>query len=282
MEIRSFAVGVGAIFGLTMLAGCGPSSADIQQLNQNEFALRGMIASDHQDIAGLQEQVRRLQDQLTELQHSGAASGGNRNAAMEQRLSKLESEVNALQAALPTIPAAPEATTPPPPGSPPAGGPAGAAVTPPAPPAIASPTWPRELEDELDAAKNSKQPGAKIYREGLLAMKSGNYATAIVKFAKVQHNYPKSPLSEPAGYFAANALYESGKPDQAILQFNDLVMRYPKGRFASQSLLREAQAFLKLNDRIDARLTLQKLMADHAGTPQATAAANMMKTLAAD
>jgi len=49
--------------------------------------------------------------------------------------------------------------------------------------------------------------------------------------------------------------------NKAILQFNDLVMRFPKGKYASAALLREAQAFLKLNDRIDARLTLQKLVA---------------------
>jgi TolA-binding protein len=61
-----------------------------------------------------------------------------------------------------------------------------------------------------------------------------------------------------------------------------MVMRFPKGKYAAAALLREAQAFVKLNDRIDARLTLQKLVADHAGTPQASAADNMMKDLATD
>ena len=64
--------------------------------------------------------------------------------------------------------------------------------------------------------------------------------------------------------------------------YNDLVMRFPKGRFASQSLLRESQAFLKMNDRIDARLTLQKLLADHPGTPEATAANTLLKDLVSD
>ena len=96
-------------------------------------------------------------------------------------------------------------------------------------------------------------------------MKAAKYPLAVTKFTKLQHAYPKSPLSEPAEYFAANALFETGGYDQAILQFNDLVMRFPKGKYASAALLREAQAFVKLNDRIDARLTLQKLVADHAG-----------------
>lgn len=282
MQTRAFAAAIGSILALALLAGCGQSAADLQRLNQNEFTLRGMIASDRQEIASLQQQIQRLRDEITELKHGGtAAENAGPSSAADARLAALESEVNALQAALPAIPAAPpvgaevSSTTPSAPG-----GPGAAGVT--AAPAAPSPTWPQELETELTAVKNSKQPGAKLFREGLVAMKSGNYPAAIVRFAKVEHSYPKSPLSEPAEYFAANALYESGKSDQAILQFNDLVMRFPRGRFASHALLREAQAFLKLNDKIDARLTLQKLMADHAGTPQAAAAAGMIKTLTAD
>jgi len=87
-------------------------------------------------------------------------------------------------------------------------------------------------------------------------------------------------LSEPAEYFSANALFELGKYDESILQFNDLVMRFPRGRFASASLLSEAQAFIKMNDRIDARLTLQKLISDHPDAPEAATAQAMMNSLA--
>ena len=144
------------------------------------------------------------------------------------------------------------------------------------------PTWPSELDQELADAAKSSEPGIKIYRQGLEAMKARKFPLAVTYFTKLQHSYPKSALSEPAEYFAANALYETGEFDKAILQFNDLVMRFPKGKYASAALLREAQAFLKLNDRIDARLTLQKLVADHGGTPEATAANTMMKDLASD
>src|SRR5208337_2327097 len=134
--------------------------------------------------------------------------------------------------------------------------------------------------DPFNLAERSR-PGNR-YREGLDAMKAARYPLAVARFTKLQHAYPKSALSEPAEYFAANALFETGSYDQAILQFNDLVMRFPKGKYASAALLREAQAFVKLNDRIDARLTLQKLVADHAGTPEADSANTMMKDLASD
>jgi len=280
-------IGAVAVFAAAFaLAGCSEQS-DMQQLNQNEFTLRGMIASDRQQIDSLKEQVRRQNDQIEELKHAGA---GGDASSINERVASLEAEVKALQAGMAATPGAI-----PPPGTPadstgaapgssglastgaPPGGPA-----PPATPAEIPATWPSELDQEIEAAKTSKEPGIKVFSEGLDAMKAAKYPLAVARFTKLQHAYPKSALSEPAEYFAANALFETGGYDQAILQFNDLVMRFPKGKYASAALLREAQAFVKLNDRIDARLTLQKLVADHAGTPQAEAANTMMKDLASD
>jgi len=96
----------------------------------------------------------------------------------------------------------------------------------------------------------------------------------------LQRKYPKSELSEPAEFFAGNGLFELRKYDQAILQFNDLTMRFPNGRYATASLLREADAFVKINDPIDARLTLQKLITEHPDAPEAPMAKSMMETLA--
>jgi TolA-binding protein len=281
MTPRRAASLITAAAALAIFAGAGCSSQnDIQQLNQNEFTLRGMIANDRQQIDALQDQVRQLKDEIVQMKHSGTgAAGSDQTAALNDRIGKLESEVNALQAGLASAPAAGASTI----GAAP-GGTTGGVTAPPAAAAAPEPqpTWPDELDKEIAAAASSSDPGVKVYREGLKAMKDAKYPLAIVRFAKLQHLYPKSPLTEPGEYFAANALYETGKYDRAILQFNDLVMRFPKGRFASQSLLRESQAFLKMNDQIDARLTLQKLVSDHPGTPEAAAADTMLKNLASD
>ena len=285
MRKTNWMIGVVAVLAAFALTGCADQN-DMEQLNKNEFTLRGMIASDRQQIDSLKAQVARQNDQIEELQHGAGATSGNASG-MNDRVASLEAEVKALQAGMAATPGA----------VPPLGAPAdsvgpGTAVAsaeapagvpaPPATPAEIAPTWPAELDQEIADAATSDEPGIKIYREGLDAMKAAKYPLAVARFTKLQHAYPKSPLSEPAEYFAANALFETGGYDQAILQFNDLVMRFPKGKYASAALLREAQAFVKLNDRIDARLTLQKLVADHAGTPQAEAANTMMKDLASD
>ena len=288
MRKTNWSIGaVAALAAAFALAGCA-EQGDVQQLNQNEFTLRGMIASDRQQINSLKQQIQRQNDQIEEFKH-GAAGAGGVASSMNDRVASLEAEVKALQAGMAATPGA----VPPPAapadsvGAAPAPGIASAEApsgrpAPPAAPAAISPTWPSELDQEIADAKTSNEPGVKIYREGLDAMKAARYPLAVTRFTKLQHAYPKSALSEPAEYFAANALFETGGYDQAILQFNDLVMRFPKGKYAGAALLREAQAFVKLNDRIDARLTLQKLVADHAGTPEAEAANTMMKDLAND
>jgi tol-pal system protein YbgF len=269
-----------AMLGASLAAGCGVQPADIQQLNQNEFTLRSMIAADHQRIDAMSVDVRRLSDQIEQLKHGQTEAGATdaSPSAIGDRVSKLETEVASLNAGM--------IATPAPAAGPVAGTTAGAPAPPPsaapAPAAQAPPSWPNDLDKEIEDAKSSNAQGIKIYRAGLNAMKDGKYPAAVADFTRLQHQFPKSELSEPAEYFAANALYETGKFDQAILQFNDMVMRYPKGRFAGAALLRQAQAFLKLNDRIDARLTLQKLQADHAGTPEASSAGALMKQLASD
>jgi tol-pal system protein YbgF len=146
-------------------------------------------------------------------------------------------------------------------------------------PAAAS-SWQEQIDPQLAASTSNSDPAAKSYSAGLIALKGGMYPQALGKFQDLQRRYPKSPLSEPAEYFSANALFEMGKYEQAILQFNDVTMRFPNGKFASAALLREAQAFQKINDPIDARLTLQKLVNDHPDSPEAVEAKSMMQGMA--
>jgi TolA-binding protein len=274
--------------------GCAPDS-DNTQVQADQFALRGMVANNQQQIDSLQEKIRRLEDKVSELEHNGSASSGSTQlASIEQRLDKLESQSNSAQPTPANSPsAAPSASATP-------AGVAGAGaednenaaadangneeasiaskpeLT--APAEGHAPSWRTMVDRELSVPHDD--PGQKLYRAGLLELKSDKYPQALSEFETLQRRYPKSSLSEPAEFFAANSLYEMSKYDQAILQFNDQTMRFPKGHYASAALLREAQAFMKINDRIDARLTLQKLLSDLPDSPEAPMAKSMMQTLA--
>ena len=306
----------GAVGLVAMAIGVGGCAArsDLDAVSQNEQSMREMIANDQQQMTAMHEQIAQLNDRVTELQHNGADSDSKQTAALKDRIAKLEAQVNATAAGTPLVPGAPGA-----PGTPGVAGAPGAPAMPGAPgaapgvapgaesasvapgetgapaegegeaatPAPAVTGWQSALDQELAAASNSSEPGSRVYRDGLVDMKAAKYPNAVGKFQAFQRAHPKSPLVEPAEYFSANALFEMGARDpsnynQSILQFNDLAMRFPKGRFAASAELREAQAFLRTNDSLDARLTLQKLVRDHPGTPEAAAADAMMKSMASN
>ena len=84
----------------------------MEQLNKNEFALRGMIAADRQQMDALKAQVARQNDQIEELQHGAGTACGNASG-VNDRVASLEAEVKALQAGMAATPGAM-----PPPGAP--------------------------------------------------------------------------------------------------------------------------------------------------------------------
>jgi TolA-binding protein len=283
-----------------VISGC-VARADVDTMATEQTQLRNLVATDRAQVEGFDMRLRRLEDSVQQIKQSGAAPGAPAapDKSMDDRVSRLEAAVTALQAAsavsasAPTIPPTSTVGTTSDSDIP---RPTSSATTPSTRTAAASPpdssglssgpvggvSIDADLDREIVAAQSSKEPGAKLYREGLEAMKAGSYAKAIEKLGLLQKKYPKSELTEPGEYFSANAFAQLGKHDQAILQLNDLVMRFPKGRYATTALLREAQSFMKLNDRIDARLTLQKLINEHSDAPEVATARDMMKQLERD
>ena len=128
MRKTNWVIGVGLLAAAFALAGCADQT-DMDQLNKNEFTLRGMIAADRQQIDALKAQVAQQNDQIEDLKHGATADTGNASG-MNDRVASLEAEVKALQAGLAATPGAV-----PPPGAPAdsVGGGAPAAAPPAAP-----------------------------------------------------------------------------------------------------------------------------------------------------
>jgi TolA-binding protein len=60
--------------------------------------------------------------------------------------------------------------------------------------------------------------------------------------------------------------------EQAILSFQDVVKKYPKGNKVPNALLRQAQAFLEIKDKTSAEVLFKKVVKNHPGTSEATIA----------
>ena len=118
-------------------------------------------------------------------------------------------------------------------------------------------------------------------REGAEILRRGDSQAAIQKFREFLRQQPKSPHADDAQYLIGEAYFRSKDFNRAILEFNEVLLRYPKGDRVPSALLRQAFAFAELGDKVDARLVLQKLLSEHGTSPEAEKGRQKLAELAA-
>lgn len=116
------------------------------------------------------------------------------------------------------------------------------------------------------------------YKIGLRAFQEQQFDKAIPQFRSFQRKYPNSEMADDAQYWIGESYFNQKDYNRAILEFND-VLKYRKGDKLPAALLRQAQAFIEIGDKTDARLILQKLLNDHPGSEQAREAKDRLQAL---
>jgi tol-pal system protein YbgF len=116
------------------------------------------------------------------------------------------------------------------------------------------------------------------YKLALRAFSDQQYDRAVQQFRSFQRKYPNSDMADDAQYWIGESYFTQKDYNRAILEFND-VLKYRRGDRVPAALLRQAQAFLEIGDKTDARLILQKLVNDHPNSEQAREARDRLQTL---
>lgn len=116
------------------------------------------------------------------------------------------------------------------------------------------------------------------YKLGLRALQDQQYDKAIQQFRSFQRKYPSSEMADDAQYWIGESYFNQKDYNRAILEFND-VLKYRRGDKVPAALLRQAQAFIEIGDKTDARLILQKLLNDHPNSEQARDAKDRLQAL---
>ena len=78
----------------------------------------------------------------------------------------------------------------------------------------------------------------------------------------------KSELTDNAQYWIGSCYYGQRDYNRAIIELNEVLLKYPKADKVPAALLMLADAFADSGDKIDARLILQKLISDHPRTEE--------------
>ena len=257
------------------LAGCA-TQADLQQVQSERRAMRTQVANADASIDSLDRKVQQLQGRLEEFGHnltrlsqqeSGTAPALRK---IEQRLGALEERLVVAEGRLRSARRSPESELDEPVGP-------SARATP--PPALPFGPRSRTPSAAISPPSTTDTPECQdLYRGAVRLFQDQEYTPAIQEFRAFQRRCPESPMADDAQYWIGESHYVRNDYNRAILEFND-VLSYRRGDRVAAALLRQAQAFLAIGDKTDARLILQKLVSDHPSAAQAIEAQTMLQAL---
>jgi tol-pal system protein YbgF len=118
-----------------------------------------------------------------------------------------------------------------------------------------------------------------LYDQGVKAFNEGRYDEAIQDFRDYVHQQPQSAYADDAQYLIGESNLRKGQYNNAVKEFNQVVLRYASGDRSAASLLKLAEVFSKMNDQVDARLSLQKLVNRYPGSAEAAQAYKMLQEM---
>jgi len=263
----------GLLLCLAGLVGCA-TRADLLQVEQDQREARALLADQQVAIEGL----RRRMDIMREGDTGHGRGVGALSPQLAQRLSDLEARLAALeQGRTPTpVPGLPPPVVEHQPAERPA-------IDAPRPEAAPTPVPKAQSPQEAALAKEEAAvQGAKVdgdYREAMQLIRQGQCAQAVPALRDFIRKNPKSDFADNAQYWIGSCYYSQHDYNRAIIELNEVLLKYPKADKVPAALLMLADAFADSGDKIDARLILQKLISDHGRTEEAERGRQKLQSL---
>ena len=116
------------------------------------------------------------------------------------------------------------------------------------------------------------------YAMALQLLREQQYDKAVEQLRSFQRIYPTSEMADDAQYWIGESYFLQNDFNRAILEFND-VLKYRRGDKRPDALVRQAEAFLEIGDKTDARLILRKVITDYPQSDAARKARDLLRTL---
>lgn len=264
-----------ALFLPLVVSGCA-TQADIQAVQRERDALRAQAADNKAAVESLRREIDQIRGEMEEIRHRLERVARERGGVspqiklLEDRLAALERQIRMRSGEVPTASGEPALAGP--------QEPSVTAAEPRLPAAPISPPGPPVTRPEETALVREPLEAQDEYRQGVRALQERQYEKAIQHFRAFQRKFPDSPLADDAQYWIGESYFLQKDYNRAILEFND-VLKYRRGDKVPAALLRQAQAFLEIGDKTDARLIYQKLISDYPKSEEAREAQAQLQNL---
>ncbi|UCD70573.1 MAG: tol-pal system protein YbgF [Syntrophobacterales bacterium] len=118
-----------------------------------------------------------------------------------------------------------------------------------------------------------------LYKEAKQTYERKEFSAAREKFRAFLAVYPKTELSDNAHFWIGECHYSVKNYEKAIIAYDDVVKKFPKGDKVPSALLKQALCWLKLGDKTFAQSLLNQVIREYPRTQQAKIAKQKLKRI---
>ena len=118
-----------------------------------------------------------------------------------------------------------------------------------------------------------------LYNSGYSKLSKGDFKGAREEFKKFLELFPQTEYSDNAQFGIGEAYYKEKRYEEAILEYEEVVKKFPQGNKLPDAMLKQAFAFIALNDGNSAKLLLQKIIERFPTSEQAEVARSKLRSL---
>lgn len=224
-----------------------------------ETNLRTKYAGLNADMAALQQDVRGLSGRLDEISHqlqrktgdyeTGAKTAQARIDELSLRVAKLEQRSTEFERYL-NLDASDSST--------------GAA---------------ENTSEGKSAGKAKADTAAELYAAAKKTYDSGQTEKARRQFEHFLKTFPDSKNADNAQFWIGESYYREKWYEKAILEYQTVIEKYPKGNKVPAAMLKQGMAFLQIGDKSNASLVWKELTKKFSGSNEAKIASIKLKDL---
>jgi tol-pal system protein YbgF len=134
---------------------------------------------------------------------------------------------------------------------------------------VVKPSYQEKAPDKLSEEQ--------IYKLGKQAFDQGDSDTAKKHFQELMKRYPKSENADNAQFWIGEIYYREKWYEKAILEYQNVIEKFPKGNKVPAALLKQGLAFQNIGDKSNSRLILEELIKKYPKTNEAKIARENIK-----
>lgn len=109
-----------------------------------------------------------------------------------------------------------------------------------------------QLEEETPTTPSARLSPAEVFNMAYSDYRNGNFELAIDGFKMYIEQFPESPLVDDSLYWIGECYFSQKKHEEAIEQFNELILNYPRGDKIPAAYLKKGLSLVELEKKEEA------------------------------